>query len=262
MRRQIKTLEIFPGPGRAPSSRDGLPRHTAVALAFELGLDRIRKNAAGMRRRYASARGLLVNIGAGSHGKAGWVNVDVAAHPNVDCLYDCRRSLPFADRSVRGIFCEHFLEHLDYTEEVPYFLSECLRVLEPGGVIRIVVPDIRRYMEAYVRGGWKRLEKIRPLKPGRRDAYFGCRYNTRMELLNVVLRQGHQHKFGYDLETLRFLLERYGFARIARRGFGRSASPELLLDVPFRASESLYVEAARPGRRAALAGRSRKRIIE
>jgi len=255
MRRKIKALDIFPGPRRAASADEGLPNHTAVPLAFELGLDRIRKSAGGMRRRYARARGLLVNIGAGPHGRPGWVNVDVAEHANVDCLYDCRRSLPFADGSVRAIFCEHFFEHLDYVEEVPYFLSECRRVLEPGGVIRIVVPDMGRYMEAYARGGWRRLEKIRPLKRGRRDAYFGCRYNTRMELLNVVLRQGHQHKFGYDLETLRFLLKRYGFAKIARRSFGRSALPELLLDAPLRASESLYVEAAR-------AGRSRKRIIE
>jgi predicted SAM-dependent methyltransferase len=144
---------------------------------------------------------------------------------------------------VKCIFCEHFFEHIDYTEEVPYFLSECHRVLKPGGVIRLIVPDIEKYLRAYSVGGWEDLSKIRPLKTNHTDYYGGSQYNTRMELINVLFRQGHEHKFAYDEETLEFVLRRYGFRTVLRQEFGRSMMPELCLDQPTRACESLYVEA-------------------
>jgi hypothetical protein len=64
-----------------------------------------------------------------------------------------------------------------------------------------------------------------------------------MELLNVVFRQGHEHKFAYDFETLRFLLRRYGFSEILLQEYSKSMMPELCLDQAARASESIYVDA-------------------
>jgi predicted SAM-dependent methyltransferase len=144
---------------------------------------------------------------------------------------------------VKCIFCEHFFEHIDYTEDIPYFLSECHRVLKPGGIIRLIVPDIEKYLRAYCKGDWEDLSTIRPLEADRTDYYFRCRYNTRMELINVLFRQGHEHKFAYDDETMEFVLRRYGFGTVVKQEFGRSLMPELCLDLPVRASESLYVEA-------------------
>src|SRR5208282_5837473 len=148
-----------------------------------------------------NSENMLVNIAPGVHGKPGWVNVDVFKGPNVNCLYDCRKSLPFPDESVRAIFSEHFFEHLDYTEEVPYFLRECHRVLKKGGVLRLIFPDAEKYLRAYCQGGWEEISRIRPLAVERTDPYFHCRYNTVIELINVLFRQGHEHKFAYDFET-------------------------------------------------------------
>ena len=64
-----------------------------------------------------------------------------------------------------------------------------------------------------------------------------------MELINVVFRQGHEHKFAYDFATLHFVLQRYGFSTVVRQGYGKSLMPELCLDQAVRASESLYVDA-------------------
>ncbi len=72
-----------------------------------------------MSSRYKDASDLLVNLGAGNKGKPGWVNVDSYPFTGINCVYDCRKHLPFPDESVKGIFCEHFFEHIDYTEEVP-----------------------------------------------------------------------------------------------------------------------------------------------
>jgi citrate lyase synthetase len=64
-----------------------------------------------------------------------------------------------------------------------------------------------------------------------------------MELINVVFRQGHEHKFAYDFETLRFLLDRYGFSEVVHQEYGTSLMTELCLDQVHRASESIYVDA-------------------
>lgn len=222
-----------------------IPLHTFFPLLYELYLLWMRLTTLSTPRRFRGRSDLLVNLGAGDTGRPGWINVDIFRAPGVNCRYDCRRRLPFADGSVRGIFCEHFLEHLDYSEEVPRFLSECRRVLQPGGVLRVVVPDAGRYLKAYCQAGWKALARLRPLEAGRVDYYYKFPYRTRMELINMIFRQGHQHKYAYDYETLEFVLLRYGFSRVIQQQYGQSLLPELALDREDRAAESLYVEAIR-----------------
>src|SRR5262249_41801669 len=155
-----------------------------------------------------------LNIGCGTCGKPGWVNLDFCPSPGVNCVYDCRRGLPFTDNSVRSIFTEHFFEHIDYTEEVPLFLSECCRVLEPGGLIRVVVPDAEKYLQAYCADGWKDMIRVRPLNPDLSDVHFGSQFSTKMEVVNAMFRQYFEHKFAWDFETLQFVLNRYGFCDI------------------------------------------------
>lgn len=204
---------------------------------------RLRSGAAGQA--FRGQKDLLVNLGAGDAGLPGWINVDRAAASNVNCICDARKRLPFEQGSVKGIFTEHFFEHLDYGEEVPHFLSECHRVLQPSGVIRIIVPDAERYIRAYVAEGWDQIASVRPLAADRTDIHFPVKYNTRMELINVVFRQWEEHKFAYDFETLAFVLAQHGFRDIRRQSFGQSISPEICLDLERRAPESLYVEAVK-----------------
>jgi len=222
-----------------------LPLPTWMQLRFELHMLGVRVRSLGAARHYRHRRDLLVNLGAGTEGKAGWVNVDAFRFAGINCLLDVRRGLPFADGAVRGFFCEHFLEHIDYEAEAPKLLRECHRALRPGGVLRLVVPDAEKYLRAYCAEGWGELERIRPLRPQQTDAYYGHRYATKMELVNFIFRQVCDHKFAYDAETLIALLRRCGFARVAQQAFGQSLMPEICLDQPMRASESLYVEAVK-----------------
>src|SRR5262249_55628967 len=142
---------------------------------------------------------------------------------------------------------EHFFEHIDYTEEAPRFLAEAKRVLKDGGVIRIIVPDAEKYLNAYVRDDWRDMMAIRPLDPNLKDFHYSFRYSTRMELINVVFRQFEEHKFAYDFETLALLLKRNGFDEVVRSSYGQSLDPELCIDLEARAPESLYVEAVKRG---------------
>jgi len=195
------------------------------------------------RRRFADARGLRLNLGAGGRVREGWTNVDLTAHAGIDCVYDLRRGLPFADESTDLIFCEHLLEHLDYVEEVPRFLDACWRALKPGGVLRIVVPDAEAYLRAYVSRDWPRLQSMRPLQNERVDRWTQDRYATAIELVNAVFRQHGEHRFAYDYETLEFALVAAGFRGVQRQAFGQSLDQRLAVDLPDRASESLYVDA-------------------
>jgi predicted SAM-dependent methyltransferase len=118
-------------------------------------------------------------------------------------------------------------------------------VLQPQGVLRIIVPDVERYVRAYCNDGWEDLTEVRPLHPDHSDVHFGSRFQTKMEVLNAVFRQYFEHKFAYDFPTLEMALKRAGFTDIRRQAFGKSASSDLCIDNPSRVSESLYVEAVK-----------------
>ncbi len=221
------------------------PRYFWMPIPFELHALFVRMRSRIVKKRYKNGMNMLVNIGAGSTGKEGWVNVDVYPGKGVNCVYDCRNRLPFADNSVRFIFTEHFFEHIDYIDDVPAFLSECYRVLMPRGVIRIIVPDGEGYLRAYCADGWAALGEMRKMTTAGSDVGFGWRYNTKMELINYVFRQGLQHRFIYDYPTLAYILKRAGFATVIAQRFGVSRMPEHAIDMPERASESVYAEAVK-----------------
>ena len=219
------------------------PRHLLSPLKFELHMLLVRMSSFTKASKYQDQKDLLVNIGPGDSGKIGWVNIDAFKTKSVNCVYDARKRLPFSDNSVKCIFSEHFVEHLDYNEEVPYFIAECYRVLKKGGVLRITVPDAEKYIRAYMKGGWDELVEIRQLGDQLRDQCFGFKFNTRMELINFVFRQWSEHKFAYDFETLEFVLNQGGFTEVKRQEFGKSVMPEFCLEKAGRASESFYIEA-------------------
>jgi predicted SAM-dependent methyltransferase len=257
--KSILPLDIYPNFDQRLLGKKGLQRTAMTALRFiprhayhpflselNAAIRRVTHAAWSVRSRYKNEREFLLNIGCGACGKPGWINLDFYNLPGVNCIYDCRKGLPFSDSSARFIFTEHFFEHIDYTEEVPLFLSECWRVLEPGGRIRIVVPDGEEYLRAYCADGWEEMTRVRPLHPDHSDVHFGSKFATKMEVVNAVFRQYFEHKFAYDFDTLKFVLSRYGFRDVQKMSFGRSINPELCIDNPERAAGSLYVEALKP----------------
>jgi SAM-dependent methyltransferase len=196
----------------------------------------------------------MVNVGSGSEGFEGWVNIDSSPGRNVTCVRDSRTALPLATDSARGIFTEHFLEHLDYYEEAPRFLKECRRVLRPGGMLRIIVPDGGKYLESYCEGNLSTMASFSPLlrlDPDSDEAPFSIEkdvlpFRTKMEVVNFHFRQSGQHRFSYDFETLKQSLEECGFESIARADFQITRLPGLAIDKADRFPESLVVEAIVP----------------
>jgi SAM-dependent methyltransferase len=108
----------------------------------------------------------LLNLGCGARVHPDWENVDFqAAVPRVRA-YDLRKGIPFPDAAFDVVYHSHLIEHFS-KQLAPVFLRECHRVLKPGGLLRIAVPDL----EAIVRGYLDALEKASQSLPGWKENY-------------------------------------------------------------------------------------------
>ena len=131
-----------------------------------------------MTSRYRPSSRLL-NIGCGDHYHADWCNLEIASPDPKVILHDIRRGLPFEDGYFDAVYHSHVLEHL--TAEVgEHFLYECLRVLRPGGVLRIVVPDLETIASLY-------LEKLRRVNE-HQDTTVADYCWMKLELLDQMVR--------------------------------------------------------------------------
>jgi predicted SAM-dependent methyltransferase len=244
------------GPFAGTSVSERLSAVTAAVESLRAELEALRPahlqrqlSAAGVA---AADGGLKLHIGSGEKCLPGWVNMDVYPAP---VALNVNRGLPFADRSARFVFLSHLLEHLFYPQEALRFLGEILRVLVPGGVVRIIVPDIEQCLRAYV-------ENDREFFDSRSKTWtWWPERATRLEdflaYAGAGPNPGHlfeSHKFGYDFETLKHALEKAGFDGVRRCSFMQSPEPELRVDTASLVADarhgdryySLFVEAGRP----------------
>lgn len=98
----------------------------------------------------------FLNLGCGQRFHPDWINVDSSSTGHEVIAHDLTTGLPFADDRFEIVYHSHVLEHFT-RQEALVFLRECFRVLKPGGVMRVVVPDL----EAIVRLYLEALEKAR-----------------------------------------------------------------------------------------------------
>ena len=64
-------------------------------------------------------------------------------------VHALRRGVPFANGTVDVVYHSQLLEHIDREDAAP-FLRECCRVLMPGGILPIVVPNLETTAREYV----------------------------------------------------------------------------------------------------------------
>jgi predicted SAM-dependent methyltransferase len=187
--------------------------------------------------KFTSQNNISLNIGCGPFGQDDWVNVDLMKLRNVSFTFDSRRSLPFKDNTVSRIRVEHFFEHIDKSYEAPVFLDECKRVMQDGAVLRIVVPDIEKFIRAYLnndKGEWKSLGyDIDALPKG---------FDTKVAILNHIFRQDGEHKYAYDFESLSYILIKHGFKNITGQQYRQSLDELLIDDQQNHSNHSLYVD--------------------
>ena len=152
---------------------------------------------------------------------------------------DAVKRLPFPDNSVEVIYSSHMLEHLD-RREVAMFLREAWRILQPGGIIRIAVPDLQKLVYTYLKSvdADALVEGTQLIHPKPQGI---CQ---RLSLLFIGSRH---HQWMYDGTSLCNLLSSLDFidACVVPEGETNISNP-WPLNLSERQSESVYVEAEKP----------------
>ncbi len=91
----------------------------------------------------------MLNLGCGGLYHIDWINLDgISTSPHV-IEHDLRKRLPYPNRSMDVVYHSHVLEHFP-AEDAPRFLMENIRVLKPGGILRIAVPDLENIARSYL----------------------------------------------------------------------------------------------------------------
>lgn len=138
--------------------------------------------------------GIKVDLGCGNEKREGYVGVDVVAQEGVDIVCDMvKDGLPFMDNEVEAINTSHFLEHVPNADTIT-FLKECYRVLAPGGIIEVVVPDLIWVLQTFV------------------DLPDNQRWNFGIKtVFGQQTTPGEFHKNGFSRERLAAALAEAGF---------------------------------------------------
>ncbi|MEI9913710.1 MAG: methyltransferase domain-containing protein [Candidatus Saccharibacteria bacterium] len=163
---------------------------------------------------------IKLNIGCGTDYKRGWINVDNNSDNNIkklDLNWDLRNPLPFADNSVDFVFNEHFFEHLTIEESEP-IMADLMRVLKPGGIMRVAMPDLREVVKAYLDPNWNKKAFIKQ---------FGLEFvQTPAEMLNMNF-YWWGHRWLYDWEELQRRLKERGYNKYKKCSLRNSSHKEL-----------------------------------
>ena len=158
-----------------------------------------------------------LQIGSGDNNLAGWLNSDFFPRAPGVLHLDSTQRFPFADAQFDYVFSEHMIEHVPY-ERGRHMLSECARVLKPGGKIRISTPNLAFLIDLYHP---TKTELQRSYIEWATDQFIDAPYYEDTFVINNFVRDwGHQ--FIYDEKTLRASLVAAGFQGITRCQIGES----------------------------------------
>ncbi len=180
--------------------------------------------AAGVRR---------LNWGCGDFPDLGWINSDIKASPGIQIARDIRYGLPLQTGCIEYATSIHALPEMPYPDQVPT-LRELRRVLEPGGVLRLVLPDLDKGIRAY-------LDQDRDyfLVPDEHARSTGGK------LVTQLLWYGWS-KMLFTFDLVEELLMQAGFTSVSRCSYRQTNSrfPDIV-EHDSRERESLYAEAVK-----------------
>lgn len=185
----------------------------------------------------------FLNIGFWSQLEQGRIYKDLNGTSNTFMLnHDLRLGIPAFENSLELVYHSHMLEHLTYQEGIS-FIKDCYKVLQPGGTMRVIVPDLELWINAYVNNNNFFFDQYR------RDGGIDKEIYVTKAAVFMGMLHNHEHKCGYDFESLRWLVEYVGFIDVKRTLYADGDVKDL--DIiepmePLKIMESLCIECKKP----------------
>jgi predicted SAM-dependent methyltransferase len=193
---------------------------------------------------YELIDGLNVQYGAGWTAPLGWLNFDSSPSVRIErlpllgrfltvnaarfpdrLLYgDIIEGLPVAPSCAKAIYASHVLEHLAYND-CRKAIANTFAILKPGGVFRLIVPDLRertqRYISALAAGEDAAADDFC------RSTLFGIAERPKgiVQHLRSLFGNAH-HLWMYDEASMMRMLKDTGFTAIRRCTFGDAEDPD------------------------------------
>jgi SAM-dependent methyltransferase len=146
---------------------------------------------------------MRLNVGCGRHaGLEGYTNIDVQRSPKAKCdpdIFADAKSIPLPDGCASEVMAIHLFEHFHFWD-VPVVLAEWRRLLKPGGLLVLEMPDVRKCAKNLLRlidgPDVKSLDSL---------AMYGL-YGDPRDADPWMC-----HKWGWTPKTLRPVLKAHGF---------------------------------------------------
>jgi len=172
-----------------------------------------------------------LNWGCGGHTLPGWINSDQKGGAGIDLTCDIAEGLPLETGSIDYVVSIHALPEVHYGRIVPV-LAELRRVIKPGGILRLCLPDLLKGIRAYERGD--------------RDYFLvpdGDAKRLGAKLVTQLIWYGYSRTL-FTAEFIEEMLMKAGFARVEHCSVRQTSGPHAdIVDLDNREPESLYVEA-------------------
>lgn len=158
-----------------------------------------------------------LNVGSGDYPLRYYVNLDADPSKHAEICATVP-PIPMEEETLDEVWACHFLEHLTYADALA-FLSECYRVLVPGGRLGIVVPDTREIMTRWLAGSIDAVEFAGQWWP-----IADLNAVSAMFLYSTV--QDSPHRWSWDMETLAAAMKVAGFDDL--RSIDRYEDPRIV----------------------------------
>lgn len=164
-----------------------------------------------------------LQLGTSNNALNGWLNTDIMCNNRNVVYMNATHRFPFSDNQFDYIMAEHMIEHVEY-QAGQMMLHECLRILKPGGCLRLSTPDLRILLGLHAKEETAEQKSyidwtIQRLMPEVRE----CKATF---VINNAFR-AWGHCFLYDQETLHHALLSSGFREIRFYKPGVSEDPVL-----------------------------------
>jgi len=212
--------------------------------------------------------GPKLTLGCGPVQPPGWVNIDASNRarlanrlwwldrlltrlgalpptefgPHIK-VHNVLEPLPYTANSVSCIYAGELWEHFEYPDAVSV-TANCFRVLGPGGVLRVCVPDGPTFWRKYLVLYDTMMAKPKPERSAEPLKEHVAKYFREICTRKRIFRSmGHTHKWQFDEVQLVELFESQGFTAVARMPFHQSRIPDVS---QVERSNFLLVEGVKP----------------